>query len=68
MTWDSNEMSKGHSYHIKEVRWAEIKEKAWELSSKKGEMIKPTDLVDAALFKAIKELEYKDIEEAKNNR
>lgn len=61
-------MVKGHSYHIRESRWALIKEHAWKLSSEKGEIIKPTDIIDAAIAKGISDLSIEDVEEAKKSR
>jgi hypothetical protein len=61
-------MNESHSYRIRSKRWAEIEKKAWKLSQEQQKIIKPTDIVDAVLFKCVKSVTYEDVTSAKETR
>lgn len=57
-----------HSLRVRIERWAAIEKKAWELSTKAGKIVKPTDVADAILWKGIKDVKLEDINLAKETR
>lgn len=57
-----------YTARIRDVRWEKIEKKAWKLSQEANRLIKPTDILDAILYKYTEEIKLRDIEEAKNNR
>lgn len=61
-------MKESHPLRVRGDRWDAIEKKAWELSSKAKRVIKPTDVADAALYKATKSITLEDIQEAAENR
>lgn len=61
-------MSESHSVRIRPNRWREVEKHAWKLSQEAGKLIKPTDIVDAAIALKIKDIELEDIEAAKKSR
>jgi len=54
-----------HTIRIREKRWKEVEDRALQLSYETKRMIKPTDLADAAIGKAIKSLSMADLARAK---
>lgn len=64
----TDETHMASTIRIRENRWKEIEKMAWKLSMETKTIVKPTDVVDAILFKATKQITMKDIEEAKENR
>lgn len=61
-------MSESHSVRIRGKRWDAVQKQAWKLSQEAGKIIKPTDLVDAAIALKIKDLSVSDVEMAKRTR
>jgi hypothetical protein len=61
-------MSKQHSLRVRSSRWEKIEKKAWELSIKANQIIKPTDLADALLAKNLETITIEEIEMAKKTR
>lgn len=61
-------MAESHSVRIRANRWREVEKHAWKLSQEAGRLIKPTDIVDAAIALKIKEIELEDIKEAQKSR
>lgn len=59
---------KAHSLRVRAERWEAIEKKAWKLSTEAGQIIKPTDVADALLWKGIKDLKIGDVELAKQAR
>ncbi len=57
--------SKGHSLRVRADRWEKIEKKAWKLSIEVNRPIKPTDVADAILVKAVDEITIEDIKRAK---
>ncbi|WP_143247516.1 hypothetical protein [Agaribacterium haliotis] len=57
-----------HSLRVRIERWEAIEKKAWQLSSKAGRIIKPTDVADAIIFKGIKDVTFEDVELAQKAR
>lgn len=58
-------MKKAHTYRVKPERWKAVEDKAVELTLEEGRIVKPTDILDAILFKGIKGIQVKDLEKAK---
>jgi hypothetical protein len=57
-----------YTARIREIRWKKIEKKAWEISKEADRIIKPTDILDAILYKYTDGIKISDIEEAKENR
>jgi hypothetical protein len=57
-----------HSIRVREKRWKAIEKKTWTLSLEAKQIIKPTDVADALLWKGIKDITIEDIELAKRSR
>lgn len=64
----AKQKKEGHSLRVRPERWETIEKKAWQLSMEAGKPIKPTDVADAILYKGIKDLSLKDIDQAKTTR
>ena len=61
-------IKESHSLRIRPDRWDAIEKKAWQLSNEAGQIIKPTDIADAILWKGIKDIKLEDVGLAKKTR
>lgn len=68
MRHNTDKTMKDHTVRMRPHRWKQIEEIAFNLTLKCKTLVKPTDVLDAALHKGLKKITYKDLEIAEKGR